>query len=104
MGEMWQRFRRATGRLNLLSLLTVLGGSTAVTAAAAHQSGWAWAVGTTTAALGPTIHVLAVWLRAREARDWTEHKAMLTEIAALRAELDALKARLGPPILPPPLP
>ena len=80
--------------MNLLSLLSTLGGATAVGHAAVHNASWAWAIGTSLSALGPTIHLVASWMRARELRD-ARHSEQAREVEILRGELEALKTRLG---------
>jgi len=88
----WGRLRKGVGRINFLSLLSVLGGTNACLYAHSHQAEWAWAVGTSLSALGPSLHVLASWMRGRELRD--QRMALhMAELAALRAEVEALTGR-----------
>lgn len=66
---MFSRLKRGVGRMELLSLSSVLGGAIAIKEAADHQANWAWAVGTIALSLAPGWHVLAAWMRHREHRD-----------------------------------
>jgi hypothetical protein len=89
--EMLGRFRRGVGRMEFLSLGSVLVGAMAVKEAADHQANWAWAVGTIALSLAPGWHVLAAWMRKREHRD-----GILERIAELeRKERERQAHRVG---------